>query len=385
MQRDPVALLALCAAQDAVSKAGLSTSLKDQRSNSYFIDDLEAHRAGVFMGTGIGGAHTFLDNHAHQILACPGQALRRLRQEEKLSPSVDEKLHGLVESMVYPARFNPFVVPMLMPNAVSAALGIKYSLHGPNNTYCLACASGTVAVGEAFRAVRRGDVDFALTGGSEYLYDHCGGIFRGFDVAKTLVRDCADPDWANRPFDERRSGFLFSEGAAAVLVVEEYEKAVARGAPVMAEIVGYAETFDAHCMMSNATDGAQIERMFVEAIADAGLAACDIDYVNAHGTGTELNDSVEARVLERFFGHQVLVNSTKSILGHTIGASGAMEAAVTVLSIQNQTTHVCRNLENPIVDLNFVRCVEPQTISTGVSHSFAFGGHNAALVVRACS
>ena len=150
----------------------------------------------------------------------------------------------------------------------------------------------------------------------------------------------------------------------------------------MAEISGYAENFDAHNMMSMAPDGVQIERMVRLALDDAQLGPRDIQYVNAHATGTQANDLTEAQVIERVFGRSVLVNSTKSLLGHTIGASGALEAAVTALSLKHETTHICRNLEDPVADLNFVRARETHHIAAALSQSFAFGGHNAGLVMR---
>ena len=165
-------------------------------------------------------------------------------------------------------------------------------------------------------------------------------------------------------------------------MLEEYEGARRRDAPIIAEVSGYAETFDAYSMMSIASEGAEIERMMRLALADAQLAPGDIDYINAHGTGTQLNDMTEAMVIERVFGKDVLVNATKSLLGHTIGASGALEAAVTALSLQQQTTHVCKNLEQPISELDFVRSPGPREISAALSQSFAFGGHNAALVLQ---
>jgi 3-oxoacyl-[acyl-carrier-protein] synthase II len=249
-------------------------------------------------------------------------------------------------------------------------------------TYCVACASGTVSVGHAFRAVRDGQVDLAISGGSEYLKDEHGHIFRGFDVAGTLVRDCADPQSANRPFDEKRSGFLFSQGGAAILVLEELEHALRRDAPVIAEIAGFAETFDAYSMMSLAPDGAQIERMIRASLADAALEANAVDYVNAHGTGTRNNDELESKVIERVFGTSVPVNSTKSLLGHTIGASGAFEALVTALTLRDGKTHVNKNLETACSELNYVRSTEVFDPAVGLSQSFAFGGHNAALVLR---
>ncbi len=382
LQHDPVSLLTICAAQEAIKNAGLTTTLSNRRANTFTIQGVDPARIGVFMGTGLGGVHSFSENHAHQVLARSTEGLIKLADAGDLSRRFARVLEGVLAQMVFPRRFNPFVVSMLMPNAVSAILGIKYSITGPNTTYSLACAAGTAAIGHAFRAIRSGTVDIALTGGCEYLDDHYGGAFRGFDAANTLVQDCEERDRANRPFDQKRSGFLFSQGAAALLVLEDWDRAVGRGVSITAEISGYAENFDAHNMMSMAPDGVQIERMVRLALDDAQLEPRDIQYVNAHGTGTQANDITEAQVIERVFGRSVLVNSTKSLVGHTIGASGALEAAVTALSLKHATTHICRNLEDPVADLNFVRACEPHDIAAALSQSFAFGGHNAGLVMR---
>lgn len=349
LQLDPFAMLAAGAAREALANAGFSFA-PAQRPRAWTIVGADAARVAVFLGTGIGGAYTFLRNHSIHLARGP--------------------------------RYNPFVVSMLMPNAASALIANKFSVHGPNATYCVACASGTVAVGNAYRVVRGGQVDLAICGGSEFLDDEHGHIFRGFDVAGTLARDCADPQSANRPFDERRSGFLFSQGGAAVLVVEALEHALRRRAPIIAELCGFAETFDAHSMMSLAPDGAQIERMLSLSLEDAGVQAGAVDYVNAHGTGTRNNDEIESRVIDRVFGRAVAVNSTKSLLGHTIGASGAFEALVTALTLRDGKTHINRNLEVPCHPLNYVRSVKMFHPQLAVSQSFAFGGHNAALVLR---
>jgi 3-oxoacyl-[acyl-carrier-protein] synthase II len=349
LQLDPFAMLALGASREALMNAGFGF-VPAQRTRALPIAGEDPAAIGVFMGTGIGGAHTFLRNHSIHLSSGP--------------------------------RYHPFVVSMLMPNAASAVVANKFSIHGPNVTYCVACASGTVAVGHAYRAVRDGQVALAISGGAEFLDDEHGHIFRGFDVAGTLVRDCADPDKANRPFDDKRSGFLFSQGGAAVLVLEELERAQRRRAPIMAELAGFAETFDAHSMMSLAADGGQIERMIRASLADAGLDPGAVDYVNAHGTGTQNNDAIEGEVIRRVFADAVAVNSTKSLLGHTIGASGAFEALVTALTLRDGRTHINRNLDAPCCELNFVRSTQAFAPQVGLSQSFAFGGHNAALVLR---
>jgi 3-oxoacyl-[acyl-carrier-protein] synthase II len=204
--------------------------------------------------------------------------------------------------------------------------------------------------------------------------------FRGFDTAGTLVKDCSEPMKANRPFDQNRSGFLFSEGGSGVLVLEEMEHAIKRGAKILAEISAFAQSFDGFNIMRIHPEGKEIKRMITNALKQADLPPGEIDYINAHGTGTEVNDATEVSIIEDIFGHQVLVNSTKSLIGHTLGASGAIEAAVAVLSILNKTTHVCKNLEEPINGLNFVRRVDEYPIRRVLSQSFAFGGHNAALI-----
>jgi len=381
LQLDPVAMLALGAAREALEGADFTLVPAAERSRAFALSDVNSERVGVYFGTGIGGAHSFLHNHAQHLYQRAHQALK-IYSEKHAFAEDREALDSVIALMAHPPRYHPFVVSMLMPNAISAAVGIKFSLTGPNVTYCVACASGTVAVGHGYRAVREGRVDLAVTGGSEYLYDDHGHIFRGFDVAGTLVRDYVDTESANRPFDEKRSGFLFSQGGAAVLVLEELEHAQRRGATIIAEVIGYAETFDAHSMMSLAPGGEQIERMVHAAITDAGLSPHDVDYINAHGTGTKNNDQTEAEIIDRVFGKSVLINSTKSLLGHTIGASGAIEALVTALSLRDGTTHICKNLDTPLLGLNFVRSVEQHDLRVGLSQSFAFGGHNAAVVLR---
>lgn len=381
-QNDPASLIAGNAARQALTNAGLEPELFNKRANSYQIPGVDAERVGVYMGTGIGGANSFLDNYSVQML---GKQKLRLREALSPLPEDDETrqvLGPIVDSLHHGRRFNPFVVSMLMPNAISAHIGLKYSIKGPNHTHCVACASGTVAIGHAFHAVRSGSVDFAISGGSEYLEDYYGGIFHGFDIARALVRDCENPDTANRPFDVNRSGFLYSQGGAAVLLLEDLDTAVGRGAPILAEVAGYAETFDAHSIMSIAPDGVQIERMMNGALADAGMSHADIQYVNAHGTGTQANDAVETEVIGRVFGRDVLVNSTKSLVGHTIGASGAIEALVTVMSLKEQRTHPCNNLEEPLCDLNFARETTACSMDAGLTQSFAFGGHNAGLILK---
>ena len=371
-QLDRSEQIAVVCAREALEAAGVAVRVKDLKKGTFTLEGVDPAGVGVFMGTGIGGATSLLANAANHIGASllarhPGEAA------------------AFGDHLRAPSRFNPFAVTMAMPNGPGAVVGIRFGLLGRNTTCAAACASGTVAIGHALRAVRSGEMQLALAGGVEYLGDEHGALFRAFDVVRTLASGEGGPAGANRPFDAGRSGFLFAEGGGAVLVVEELDHAQRRGAPVIAELAGYGETFDAHSVMMIEPSGAQMERMIALALADAGVAPGEVDYVNAHGTGTILNDDTEAALLGRMFGDRPLVNSTKSLIGHTIGASGAVEAAVAALSIRDQATHPSANLERPIGALRYVREPGPARIGCALSESFAFGGHNAALVLKRCS
>ncbi len=379
-QHDPATLIGLATGFQALADAGLDVQ-PGARRHSYRITDVAPERIGVVVGTGVGGVSSMLSSFAHQALLRTKAALSDVLRDLPATTPAGAVLSKVETAMKAPSRLKRFAIPMAMPNASASALSIKLSITGPHHTVCAACAAGTMAIGHAFRAVAGGRCDLALAGGVEYLDDAYGAIFRSFDIARTLVRDCAHPERANRPFDRRRSGFLFSQGGGAMLVLEPLDHARRRGARVWAEISGFGESSDAFNVVAIDPQGAQIERAIRNAVADAGLEPGAIDYVNAHGTGTVANDATEAAVIERVFGGEVAVNASKALLGHTIGASGAIEAAITCLSIHHQTTHECRNLQDPIADLGFVRGVEPRTIRAALSQSFAFGGSNAALVL----
>jgi len=379
-QLDRTSLLTLACAFQALDSGGLKYTLVDKKKNTYAIESVNPERFGVFMGTGIGGTSSFAAAFSYQILHLPKALLAGIIQDMGKDP-VRDTLKNILERMISPKRFNYFGVSMAMPNACSGNPAIKFGLYGNNLTFCSACASGTVAAGYGFKAVRAGEVDLALVGGVEYLVDDYGTFFLGFDTVRALANGNGDPDRANRPFDRDRTGFLFSEGGGAVLLIEELEHAERRGAEIIAEITGYAETCDGYNIMMMEKSGYQITRMIKTALADAGVSEKDVDYINAHGTGTPLNDETEAHIIENLFGKEVLINSTKSLIGHTLGASGAIEAVVTALSIKHKTTHICKNLENPMKDLNFVTKVETYPIKTAISQSFGFGGHNAVLVM----
>jgi len=368
MQFDRATRLALACTLQALQTANISRHLRDERKNTWVIEGIDGARCGVFIGTGMAGITSFAANEAHHLLMAVSTGIPELRTKAALLRT--------------PPRFNPFSVSMSMPNASAASIAIKLGLTGTNRTICHACASGAFAVGEAFHAIRSGSLDMAISGGTEYLDDDYGGTFRGFDSAKTLVRKCETPERANRPFDRNRSGFLFAEGGAAVLVLEEAGQAIHRGVTPIAEIIGFGESFDAHSLMAVEPSGQRLTESIVAALNDADVSPSNVDYVNAHGTGTELNDDVETAVMDRIYGRRPAINTTKSLIGHTVGAAGAIEAAVTALSLREQWVHGCRNLEDPILPLNFVCTSREVEMEMAVSHSFGFGGHNAVLVLR---
>lgn len=385
MQQPLVSLLGLITAQQALDHAGFTYTLKNERKNTYTINNIEPHRMSVFVGTGVGGLHSFIDAQANHTFSPVQRNLKKLQSlpdHDEFPTNHQTVITDLERIINFPPRFNPFIVSMIMPNACAANIAIRYSLQGPNHTNCTACSSGTIAIGQGFRAIRNGETDVAITGGVEYLNDRFGGIFRGFDVAKTLVHGYQDPQRANRPFDKQRTGFLFSEGGCAFLVLESLTHAQQRGAAIIAEIVGYAESFDAHNIMIMEPCGTSLIAMIKNALNQAGIDPVAIDYINAHGTGTQLNDEIESQIIQTIFGSKPLINSTKSLIGHTIGAAGAIEALVTALSLTYGTTHINKNLDTPLADLNFVTRSDTYSLSYALTQSFAFGGHNAALILK---
>ncbi len=384
MQQDTVSLLSVAATHDALAQAGYALTQANERKNTWHIESIEPYKSGVFIGTGVGGLTSFIDAEAHHINTPVKKNINTLKEAVNYSEtsSLFDNLGGTLQ---FPPRFNPFIVSMIMPNAIAAQLGIRYSLKGANETTCAACASGTIAIGRAFESIRSGKLDFALAGGAEYLGDRFGGIYRGFDAAKTLTHDYSDPQTANRPFDKNRSGFLFAEGGSAILILESLNRALRRGVEPLAEIVGFAESFDAHNIMIMDPSGEELRNLITQTLDDANHEAVSVDYINTHGTGTQVNDPIEASVIQSLFDKKPIVNSTKSLTGHTIGGAGAIEAAITALSLFHQTTHINKNLEEPIEDLSFVKKVEEHTLNTALTQSFAFGGHNAALLLKRLS
>jgi len=352
MQYEPVNLNMLVAIDEALKSAHINYTLVNNKLNSYDIKNIDMNKFGVFVGTGIGGVATLTKNVMN---------IQNMKRGES-------------------GRIDTFTIAKAMPNNVAASAGIKLGLHRHINSYAYACSTGTITIGKAYESIKSGLLDIAIAGSSEY-FDETGAAYNAFLKAKTIITD-GDPLIANRPFDKKRSGFLFSDGASGVLVLESLEHAKSRNANILAEIVGFQESFDGFNMVSGDPSGIYIQEMFENLLNEANIDPRDIDYINAHGTGTVKNDEVESEVFEKLFGNNVAINSTKSLLGHTIAASGSIEAIVTVLSIKEQKIHKNNGLKEPIRDLNFVQKNTFLDIEYAISNSSAFGGHNGALLFK---
>lgn len=383
IQNDPATLMAMLASQEAFEHAGIDLQLTNKKRSQYSLGNIDSERCAVVYGTGSGGSYSMLSNFSYHALARPKKRLQELLGDELLGDN--KAAQEVLDTLLHPATYNPFVVPMSMGNSIPAGIGIKYSLHSGVKPIVQACASGTTAIGEAFLKIKSGAVDLVVTGGSEHFTDEYGALYHGFDVARTLasIPENGDISTANRPFDKKRSGFLMAQGGAATLIIESEEHLIKRNGTAIAEIVGFAETFDATSVMAPEKTGIQIERMIRSALQSAKIDPEDIDYINAHGTGTRSNDEVETSVIERIFGNNTALNSTKSVIGHTIAASGAIEASVCALSLRDQILHPSANLDEPMNDLDYVRDQRHQKLNYVLTESFAFGGHNSGLILKA--
>lgn len=376
---DISSLLVMSSAMQALTSSKLEYHLNNSKKNTYSIKGIVPEKTGVFIGTGVGGINSVFSSFSNVIFTSLMKIEYQMKKEN--SEFLKCALAKFEEEFCIPKRFSPYTVAKFMPNACSSNIGIKFGITGPNNTYCSSCASGTVALGNAFKAIKNGQVDVAISGGTEYLFDEFGGIFYGFDKIGALTIG-ENTDNINCPFDNKRSGFLFSEGGSAVLILEELGHALDRGAPILAEVANYSESSDANSIMAIEESGTNIKNMLFDCLHGANIEPEEVNYINAHGTGTDVNDEIETKIIDEVFGKRVLVNSTKSLTGHTIGASGAIEALTTVMSVFNNTTHICKNLNDPIRNLNYVTKVKKYPIQTAISQSFGFGGHNAALVFK---
>lgn len=318
------------------------------------LDTVDRSRVGTLIGTGIGGIETLHDQYKTLFDKGPG-------------------------------RISPFFVPMMIANMPAGQTSITYGLQGPCSCVVTACATGTNAVGDAFKIIQRGDADVMVAGGVEACISPAA--VAGFCSMKAMSTRNDEPQKASRPFDSGRDGFVMGEGAG-IIVLESLEHALARGAHIYAEFAGYGSNADAYHITAPAPEGAQAARCMALAIQDAGLTPADVDYVNAHGTSTPLNDKNETLAIKALFGdhaNKVAISSIKSMTGHLLGAAGGIEAIAAALAVANDQIPPTINYDNPDpeLDLDYVpnqsRC---QTVNVAISNSFGFGGHNATILVR---
>lgn len=333
---------ALAAAQMAMSDSGLK------------ITDENAERAGVIVGSGIGGLRSI--EHYHSVLLEKG-----------------------------PRRITPFFIPMLVVNLASGQISIRFGAKGPNSAVVTACATGSHAIGDAFKIIQRGDADAMIAGGTEAVITPLG--IGGFNAMKALSTRNDEPEKASRPFDMDRDGFVMGEGAG-VMILESLETALERGAGIYAEIAGYGMAADAYHITSPSPNGEGAARCMKMALQDAGVDPSVVNYINAHGTSTKAGDEIETYAIKTVFGeyaYKIPVSSTKSMTGHLLGAAGGVESVISILSIKDDIIPPTINLDtpDPECDLDYVtNRARRTTVNYALSNSFGFGGTNACLLFR---
>ncbi len=285
-----------------------------------------------------------------------------------------------IEQSIHDCRLSAYLMPATTISMAASYISMRFAISGHAIGISTACASGATAIIEAVRLIRDGEIDLAIAGGSEAPI--CRLAVGGYSAAGVLSRRNDEPEWACRPFDKDRDGFVLAEGAG-VIVIERLEHALKRGAKIYAEIIGYGTSSDAFHPTMPCSDGEAIA--INKALRDAGVKIDDIDYINAHATSTILGDRTEAEAIKKVFGsraYHIPISASKSMLGHMLGAAGAVEAAITAISLQRGVITPTINLEYPDVLLNHIRKTEPKDINIAISHSFGFGGVNAVLVLR---
>lgn len=335
---------ALAASAEAMAHSGLK------------VTDENSDRVGVHIGSGIGGFDVIEREHSNLLSGGP-------------------------------RKVSPFFIPGSIVNLAAGHVSIKYGARGPNEATATACTTSAHSIGDAFRIIQRGDADAMIAGGAEASITPLG--VAGFASMRALSTRNDDPEHASRPFDKDRDGFVIGEGAG-ILILEELEFAKARGAKILAEIVGYGMSADAYHMTGMAPEGEGCARSMNHALRVAGISPDKIDYVNAHATSTPLGDALESKAIETVFGerakdHTLLVSSTKSMTGHLLGAAGGIEAIFSALAIRDQVAPPTINLDNPDpdCDLDYVpHTARAMKIDVVMSNSFGFGGTNASLVFR---
>ena len=336
---------AMVAADEAIADSGIDEA------------DIDPYKIGVIVSAAAGGFNTFEKNHIAMI----------------------EK---------GPTKCSPFTVPMLIADMASGRISMKHGYKGVNKAVVSACATGTHSIGDAFRSIQYGDADVVVAGGCEATISNLG--VGAFTACRALSKHNDEPEKASRPYDKDRDGFVMGEGAG-VMILEEYEHAKARGAKIYAEIVGYGQTADAHDIVAPDPEGKGALKAMEFALADAGLKPEDIDYINPHGTSTGLGDIAESQAIAKIFGDKeqnpnLLVSSTKSMHGHMLGATGAVEAIVCTKVIEKGIVPPTINLDNQdehVANLDYVpHKARAKKVHATLSNSFGFGGHNATLIIK---
>ena len=338
---------------DRFTQFAVAATGQAMKDSGLIVNDNNRDHIGVFIGTGIGGIGTLVNEAG------------TLREKG-------------------PRRISPFLVPMMLPDSAAGQVAISFGLRGPNLAIISACASGTNAIGEAFKVIQRGNAEAMVAGGTEAAIISL--VIAGFNSMTALSTHNADPARASRPFDKNRDGFVTGEGSA-VLVIESEEHAKARDARIYGELLGYGLTDDAYHISAPAENGAGAARCMKLALDDAGLAPAQIDYLNAHGTSTQLNDKSETAAVKTVFGeaaYDLAISSTKSMHGHLLGAAGAVEAVICLKAMEAGLIPPTINYEtpDPLCDLNYVpNAARPKVLNRIMSNSFGFGGHNASIII----
>ena len=338
---------------DRFTQYALAAALMAHKDSGLQVNESNAQRVGVWIGSGIGGMETY----EQQFLTFQERGARRV---------------------------SPFFIPMLIPDMASGQVSIYLGAKGPNSCSVTACASGTNSIGDAFKVIERGDADVMITGGAEAPIVNMA--IAGF-TANTALTTNVDPATASRPFDKNRDGFVIGEGAG-IVILEELEHAKARGAKIYAEVIGYGATGDAHHITAPAPEGEGAARAMQMALDTAGVTPSKVDYINAHGTSTPYNDLFETQAVKTVFGehaYKLAMSSTKSMTGHLLGAAGGVEAIFTVLALQEGILPPTINLHepDPACDLDYVPNEARQAnINYALSNSLGFGGHNASLLFK---
>ncbi|MDW7739906.1 MAG: beta-ketoacyl-ACP synthase II [Bacillota bacterium] len=339
---------------DRFTQLGVAAALNAWKDAGLDLLDLNKDEIGVLVGSGIGGIQT-----------------------------IEEQLRILDQKG--PRRVSPYLVPDLIANMASGFISIMLGLRGPNSTVVTACATSTHAVGDAWHIVKRGDAEIMLAGGAEAAISHLA--FSGFSAARALSTRNEEPEKASRPFDLKRDGFVMGEGAG-VVVIETLDHALARGAEIYGEIVGYGMSGDAYHMTAPDPDGRGAFLCMQRALKSAAAEPSEVDYINAHGTSTEFNDKIETMAIKKVFGehaYKLAISSTKSMTGHLLGAAGGIELIATLLIMKNQIIHPTINYEfpDPECDLDYVpNEARKSKVDLAISNSFGFGGTNATLAVK---